>query len=417
MCVLLLSTVANGYGAVTKVGYRALTVLPGGNPTQLYTPFPDYQKEVPGGANPTVTQRVTFSANGRAMAQWVKVGATATLYALYTDHLGSVVAVGTAGGSLVANSYATYQPFGAFVSNPTGTNPSVTDRGFTGHKHNNTGTNNLGLIYMNARYYHPQLGRFVSADTIVPEPGEPQSHNRYSYVNNSPMKYIDPTGHNRDCGMGDSICNGDRSFMAGGWGSARQQGIADPIEGYYASGYEYAPGERSTAVSGGDDHNGVDLISDSTHQVVALSTGIVRVADPCTIDPCNGYSTADANYGTGSVVIVEYPYEVIPDQVREGFGMTSDMSLYVQYQHLAEIAPQIVAGRVVTANDVIGQYGDTGLSRAPHLHFESHVGPSQALGMGGINGAYDSPSNNRNWHNMLAVVDPNVILNNSVTLR
>ena len=180
-------------------GNRVLTVLPGDNPTQLYTPFPDYQKEVPGGANPTVTQRVTFSANGRAMAQWVKVGATATLYALYTDHLGSVVAVGTAGGSLVANSYATYQPFGAFVSNPTGTNPSVTDRGFTGHKHNNTGTNNLGLIYMNARYYHPQLGRFVSPDTIVPEPGEPQSYNRYSYVRNSPMNFTDPTGY-RECG-------------------------------------------------------------------------------------------------------------------------------------------------------------------------------------------------------------------------
>jgi hypothetical protein len=48
-----------------------------------------------------------------------------------------------------------------------------------------------------ARYYDPRLGRFVSADTVVPEPGNPQSLNRYSYVNNSPLRFNDPTGHSR----------------------------------------------------------------------------------------------------------------------------------------------------------------------------------------------------------------------------
>ena len=71
----------------------------------------------------------------------------------------------------------------------------MTDRGFTGHRQNNTGTYDLKLIYMNARYYHPQLGRFVSPDTIVPEPANPQSFNRYSYALNSPLKYTDPIGH------------------------------------------------------------------------------------------------------------------------------------------------------------------------------------------------------------------------------
>ena len=83
-------------------------------------------------------------------------------------------------------------------------NPLISDRGFTGHVHDNTGpypTQNVGLIYMNARYYLPEVGRFVSADTIVPEPGNPQSYNRYSYGFNNPVKYIDPSGH----------CNGDPS--------------------------------------------------------------------------------------------------------------------------------------------------------------------------------------------------------------
>jgi hypothetical protein len=41
----------------------------------------------------------------------------------------------------------------------------------------------------------PALGRFASADTLVPDPTNPQQFNRFSYVLNNPLKYIDPTGH------------------------------------------------------------------------------------------------------------------------------------------------------------------------------------------------------------------------------
>ena len=80
------------------------------------------------------------------------------------------------------------------------------EHGFTGHRHNNTGTNNLGLIYMNARYYMPEIGRFISPDTIVPDPANPQSYNRYAYVRNNPMNFTDPTGH-RECGASDGCQN------------------------------------------------------------------------------------------------------------------------------------------------------------------------------------------------------------------
>jgi RHS repeat-associated protein len=52
-----------------------------------------------------------------------------------------------------------------------------------------------GLYYYGARYYDPELGRFTQADTIVPDPGDGQSLNRYSYANNNPLKYTDPSGH------------------------------------------------------------------------------------------------------------------------------------------------------------------------------------------------------------------------------
>ncbi|PKO20281.1 MAG: hypothetical protein CVU38_20960, partial [Chloroflexi bacterium HGW-Chloroflexi-1] len=41
----------------------------------------------------------------------------------------------------------------------------------------------------------PALGRFIQADSIVPQPGNPQALNRYSYVLGNPLRYTDPTGH------------------------------------------------------------------------------------------------------------------------------------------------------------------------------------------------------------------------------
>jgi hypothetical protein len=52
-------------------------------------------------------------------------------------------------------------------------------------------------MFYHARYYAPAIGRFVQADTIIPNPDFPQDFNRYSYVRNNPLKYTDPGGH--DC--------------------------------------------------------------------------------------------------------------------------------------------------------------------------------------------------------------------------
>lgn len=51
-----------------------------------------------------------------------------------------------------------------------------------------------GLYFYEARYYDATLGRFISADTLVPNPGNPQDFNRYTYGNNNPILFNDPTG-------------------------------------------------------------------------------------------------------------------------------------------------------------------------------------------------------------------------------
>jgi RHS repeat-associated protein len=52
-----------------------------------------------------------------------------------------------------------------------------------------------GFYFYNARYYDPEISRFVTADNIIPEEFSTQSWNRYSYVRNNPILYKDPTGH------------------------------------------------------------------------------------------------------------------------------------------------------------------------------------------------------------------------------
>ena len=73
-------------------------------------------------------------------------------------------------------------------------------RGYTGHKHNSY----IKLVDMKARWYSPQLGRFIQPDTIIPDPANPQSFNRYAYVLSyvlaNPLKYRDPSGYAYDAG-------------------------------------------------------------------------------------------------------------------------------------------------------------------------------------------------------------------------
>jgi RHS repeat-associated protein len=82
-----------------------------------------------------------------------------------------------------------YDPWGRVSRSVGAGDPS---HRFTGQRLDDAAT---GLYYYGARYYDATAGRFVSADPIVPAPGNPQSLNRYAYVLNDPVNLTDPTGH------------------------------------------------------------------------------------------------------------------------------------------------------------------------------------------------------------------------------
>ena len=64
------------------------------------------------------------------------------------------------------------------------------ERNYTGQRLDDT-----GLLYYGARYYDPAAGRFLSPDTLIPDPNHPLDYNRYLYARGNPLKYNDPSGY------------------------------------------------------------------------------------------------------------------------------------------------------------------------------------------------------------------------------
>jgi len=123
-----------------------------------------------------------YYANGQRVAMRVE----GTPYYLLTDHLGSTaITLNSSGGKIAELRYRAYGQ----TRYSSGTTP--TNRRFTGQLEEGT----IGLYDYGARFYDPLLGRFISADTVVPEPGNPQNLNRYAYGLNNPLRFSDPTGH------------------------------------------------------------------------------------------------------------------------------------------------------------------------------------------------------------------------------
>jgi RHS repeat-associated protein len=108
-----------------------------------------------------------------------------TLNYIHQDHLSSTSLATDSSGSQVGITIK-YYPFGECRNSPQN---CPTDKLFTGQRLDDT-----GFYYYGARYYDPTIGRFISADTVVPSPANPQALNRYSYCINNPLKYNDPTG-------------------------------------------------------------------------------------------------------------------------------------------------------------------------------------------------------------------------------
>jgi RHS repeat-associated protein len=110
-----------------------------------------------------------------------------TIYYLLGDHLGSTAI--TTNSSGVKTAEKRYYPWGTERYTY---GAAVTTYQFTGQRLES----GIGLYFYNARWYDPAAGRFISADTLIPDPGDSQAWDRYAYTLNNPLRYTDPNGHN-----------------------------------------------------------------------------------------------------------------------------------------------------------------------------------------------------------------------------
>jgi len=133
---------------------------------------------------PTQTTKY-FYLGSHAVAKEVTAGTTVTDTYLHTDGLGSTIAQTDSNGKVIGTSM--YLPYGGLFSS-TGTG-NAAGIGYAGQYADGT-----GLVYMRARYFDPQLRRFISLDPVDVDAGSTLNFNRYGYASNSPYAKYDPSG-------------------------------------------------------------------------------------------------------------------------------------------------------------------------------------------------------------------------------
>ncbi len=141
----------------------------------------------------------TNGGDNTAFIDEVRVeSAVAEVNWLVTDHLGTPRMVVDQTGTLAGVKRHDYLPFGEELTTQGGRNAQQgyqsnnSRQGFTSYKHDME----TNLEFAQARYFASAQGRFTSPDPLQSSATSlnPQTWNRYSYVMNNPLAYVDPTG-------------------------------------------------------------------------------------------------------------------------------------------------------------------------------------------------------------------------------
>jgi len=127
---------------------------------------------------------IIYDGNGDLLRQIQSGNAN---YTYTTDIQGSIVnLVDSSANSVV--SY-TYTDFGETVEKSD--SDVYNELRYTGGVYDEA----TGLYYLNARFYDPEIGRFLNPDSYRGEPVDPQTLHLYAYCANDPINHVDPTGH------------------------------------------------------------------------------------------------------------------------------------------------------------------------------------------------------------------------------
>jgi RHS repeat-associated protein len=161
------------------------------------------------------------------------------------DALGSVRQMTDQSSAITG--YKSYEPYGEVLSSA-GQDPM--SYGYAGEW-----TDASGMQYLRARYYDPSVGRFISRDSRKGVIIHPQSFNYWMYVYSNPINWIDPSGHDAECGIGGTACGDYGQWLRAYYNSESELlkeskiPFADFLKGYEAyTYYESRPDEAVDAM-------------------------------------------------------------------------------------------------------------------------------------------------------------------------
>ena len=196
-----------------------------------------------------------------------------------------------------------YMPYGS----GRGTGELSIDRGWLGQVEDD----DTGLVYLNARYYDPVLGRFLSPDPLM-NPGDPRTLDPYRYADNNPVVFTDASG------LAPGFCTsiGPRDYQycqtIGQMASPDDQFKAGYVDGstdrLYAMGYGLTPeGLKATASSFQQEREQYGFWTAAAH----TGSGAIAVDDMadmagCASGPimCNPYDFGHSGGGLGTSTTV-----------------------------------------------------------------------------------------------------------------
>jgi len=134
---------------------------------------------------------------------------------MHPDHLGTPDTITDASGAVVDR--LKFDPFGerrhAWALGAPEPDNLVVARaaGFTGHR----ASDRFGIIDMRGRVFDPKAGRFLSPDPL--QEGHSQGLSRFSYVRNSPLGLVDPSGY-----QSESAGTDDEGAAESGWDKTKR---------------------------------------------------------------------------------------------------------------------------------------------------------------------------------------------------
>ncbi len=183
-------------------------------------------------ARATESRHLIHAEGALVAVRVLKPGAPAENRFVHRDHLESIDAVTDAAAAIVERH--DYDVHGRSVA------PRwALARGYTGH----VPLPRSRSVHMRGRVYDPELGRFLSPDPLVAAPQDLQALNRYAYVRNNPLTFVDPTGFLLEPPVSSGAQSSESAFDGFG-------GALHAIAGAFGNGFSAVSSFMSSAWGG-----------------------------------------------------------------------------------------------------------------------------------------------------------------------